>query len=295
MKVKVLVSFLILVSGFVFSITIAVYGFESAVFNESIVAGYTRILESALFDTGFFDIVDRLSLEKVLSEHKLEASGIVQNISKAVELGRLAGADYIVVGSVDQTPSGYVVSVKIIDVTTAKLAFSHSESITSITDVDSTIRSIVQMIAVKDGKIVKVKTHEVGTTEETAVIPQAEIKPAVRQRFFIGMDALPMVETTTDYYGYTTSQVSIVPLIKFGTAEFSGGKIISFKGYNLGLGLSNRRYSKIAGMNLYFEYGSVLFVVPYFEVGISFGKENFFADLGLFWFALPYLGLYLSF
>lgn len=130
MKLKGLMILMVLINAFGFSIVVAVYGFESEIFNDRVVAGYTHILESALFDTGLFEIVDRSSLEKVLQEHKLELTGLVQNVSRVAELGKLAGADYVVVGVIDQTPAGYVVGVRIIDVKTAKIVFtiSHRES-----------------------------------------------------------------------------------------------------------------------------------------------------------------------
>jgi NAD kinase len=50
-----------------------------------------------------YDVVERAKLEKILKEFKLSSSGMVDD-SKAVKVGKLAGADAIIIGN-DETIS----------------------------------------------------------------------------------------------------------------------------------------------------------------------------------------------
>lgn len=56
---------------------------------------------SSLVNQGFFRVIDRQQLEKVIAEQKLQMSGIVDNNS-AVEIGKILGADGIMVGSITE-------------------------------------------------------------------------------------------------------------------------------------------------------------------------------------------------
>lgn len=56
---------------------------------------------SSLVNQGLFRVIERQQLEKVLAEQKLQMSGMIDN-ANAVEIGKMLGADGIMVGSITE-------------------------------------------------------------------------------------------------------------------------------------------------------------------------------------------------
>jgi hypothetical protein len=83
----------------------------------STLADYTR--ETAV-RAGTYDLVDRGNIEAIMQEQELQASELVSE-EKAVEIGKLAGAELIAKGSVTLTDGAYAISLQLIDVETARI------------------------------------------------------------------------------------------------------------------------------------------------------------------------------
>ena len=79
-----------------------------------------EIISSTLVNTGLYDIVERSLLEKVMQEQSFSNSGAVDD-SQMTEIGKLAGANKIVLTVASFTGGRCVVSIKIIDVMTASV------------------------------------------------------------------------------------------------------------------------------------------------------------------------------
>jgi curli biogenesis system outer membrane secretion channel CsgG len=73
-----------------------------------------------LFATGGFDILERTLLNKVMAELKLGASGLVAP-DEAKQIGKLAGVDAIVTGTVTDFPSSVAVNCRLIDAQTGRV------------------------------------------------------------------------------------------------------------------------------------------------------------------------------
>ncbi|RYD84819.1 MAG: hypothetical protein EOP84_04425 [Verrucomicrobiaceae bacterium] len=67
-----------------------------------------------------FTVVDRANLKSILSEHKLTEDGLIQP-ENAKKLGEFSGVDALLVGSATPTPSGYLVTVKVISTDKAEI------------------------------------------------------------------------------------------------------------------------------------------------------------------------------
>ncbi|HLP57305.1 MAG TPA: FlgO family outer membrane protein [Candidatus Deferrimicrobium sp.] len=67
-----------------------------------------------------FEIVDRTHLQTLIKEHKLSATGLIDPAT-AQKLGQIAGVDALVTGSITPFGDSIRISVKILDITTAKL------------------------------------------------------------------------------------------------------------------------------------------------------------------------------
>ncbi|MCX7024843.1 MAG: RICIN domain-containing protein [Spirochaetes bacterium] len=65
-------------------------------------------------------VLDRGSVEKLLAEYEFQTSDLADT-SKAVQLGKLAGADAIVIGSLNMVGSTYYLTVKLVSVSTGEI------------------------------------------------------------------------------------------------------------------------------------------------------------------------------
>lgn len=77
-----------------------------------------EIMSSTLVNSGRYIIVERSMIDKVLSEQSFNNSDIVNN-AQATEIGKLAGANKIVLTTIAMVNVNYMVSMKLIDVQTA--------------------------------------------------------------------------------------------------------------------------------------------------------------------------------
>lgn len=89
-----------------------------------------EIISSTIVNTGKYNIVERSLLEKVMQEQQFTNSGAVDDL-QATEVGKLAGANKIVLSVVTLTGGRNMVSVKIIDVKTASVDRQKVKIVTS--------------------------------------------------------------------------------------------------------------------------------------------------------------------
>ncbi len=89
-----------------------------------------EIISSTIVNTGKHTIVERSLLEKVMQEQAFSQSGAVDDTQMA-EIGKLTGADKIVVSVVTLTGGRNMLSVKMIDVKTANIDRQQVKVVTS--------------------------------------------------------------------------------------------------------------------------------------------------------------------
>ena len=89
-----------------------------------------EIISSTIVNTGKYNIVERSLLEKVMQEQQFTNSGAVDDL-QATEVGKLAGANKIVLSVVTLTGGRNMVSIKIIDVKTASVDRQKVKIVTS--------------------------------------------------------------------------------------------------------------------------------------------------------------------
>jgi TolB-like protein len=99
--------------------TIAVLDFESVGSEEHLGKAVSEIMRTELIGTRKFRVVERSQINQALSEQKLQKSGIVDEKS-AVEIGKLLGADLIIIGSVVKIGTAYTINSRMIDVKTGE-------------------------------------------------------------------------------------------------------------------------------------------------------------------------------
>lgn len=88
--------------------------------DEGMKAAVREIISSTLVNSDNYDIVERSLLEQVMQEQQFSNSGAVDD-KDATEIGKLAGANKIVLSMVTMVGRRYMISIKMIDVKTANV------------------------------------------------------------------------------------------------------------------------------------------------------------------------------
>lgn len=88
--------------------------------DEGTKVAIREIISSTIVNAGDYDIVERSLLEKVMEEQSFSNSGAVDD-NDATEIGKLAGANKVVLSVVTLTGGRNMLSVKMIDVKTASV------------------------------------------------------------------------------------------------------------------------------------------------------------------------------
>lgn len=96
-------------------------------------------LTTRLYLTGKFEVVERQLLNKILQEHQLSLSGMIDENS-AVELGKILGVDAIATGSITDLGSGVKVNARLISTESGKVFSVASVKIMK----DDTIRKLLE-------------------------------------------------------------------------------------------------------------------------------------------------------
>lgn len=98
---------------------VAVMEFRAINVPSVLSAATAETLRSALIQLQRITVIEREQIEQVLREQQFNRSGLVEGNS-AVELGRLLGANAIVVGSVTRFGETYLINARALDATTGE-------------------------------------------------------------------------------------------------------------------------------------------------------------------------------
>jgi hypothetical protein len=126
MKLYPGVSTLLLILSFVTQVVIAqdyvaVLEFEGSGMSKIDARNITDRFSADLQQTHKFKLVERQLLDQILDEQKTQLSGICASDECAVEVGKLANAQYVIAGTVSKTFDLYGISVRLISVETGEI------------------------------------------------------------------------------------------------------------------------------------------------------------------------------
>lgn len=123
-KICMILATLICLSAFADNTKLRIAVFDPTSSGTSIDEGtkvaIREIISSTIVNAGVYDIVERSLLEKVMQEQSFSHSGAVDD-NDATEIGKLAGANKVVLSVVTLTSGRNMLSVKMIDVKTASV------------------------------------------------------------------------------------------------------------------------------------------------------------------------------
>jgi TolB-like protein len=123
LKIKVLIALLILCSHVVAADRIAILDFIGEGVTNSQTKTFTDRVRNALVGYSQFDVMEREKFEAIMEEQQMNLSGIC-NEDCIVEVGQIAGVQYMVSGDVRSLGNTIFVAARIIDVETSKLMAS---------------------------------------------------------------------------------------------------------------------------------------------------------------------------
>jgi hypothetical protein len=112
---------------------LAVVGITSGTrtIDEETTSGVMVFIENAFVNVGKVRVVDRQNIAKIVKEYEFQAGDLTDETT-AVEIGKLSGADIIVIGSISYVGNIYYLNIKLISVETAEIIGS------SIADAENT-------------------------------------------------------------------------------------------------------------------------------------------------------------
>jgi TolB-like protein len=122
MYIKILFLIIFLVSSINASekISMAIYDFEASEISQALADSVADFIQSGLYDTGRFNIIERKNVQKILKEQQFQKTGCTTT-ECAVEVGRLLNVSNIITGRVSKIGKTIVISMQLIDVEAGKV------------------------------------------------------------------------------------------------------------------------------------------------------------------------------
>lgn len=189
--------------------------------------------------TGAFVVLEREALARVLEEQKLQLSGMTEK--EAAQVGTLAGADYIMLGSLEKMNSKYVLTLKIISTSNGTIeAMEQAEDIPE---------NISDQIA---GTVRKLTVNWLQSDSQSEAEPAAKPSAADQGAGVLGANGLhPSLSKTYETKGFFAVQFSIFPPLQIIPSDFYiGGLAINLIGYNTRVsGLQAGLFNGVGVMN----------------------------------------------
>ena len=125
---------------------VAVMDFELENMSDSAGALIVDYLTNAIAQTGKFYVVAKDQRENLINEIKFSYSGLAEESTK-LEMGKMLAAGKIVVGSLGELDSKYIINVQLIDVETAVTIITSSHAYDSVDDLLDGCREIAGEIS----------------------------------------------------------------------------------------------------------------------------------------------------
>ena len=140
--------------------------------DEGTKVAIREIISSTIVNAGNYDIVERSLLEKVMQEQSFSNSGAVDD-NDATEIGKLAGANKVVLSVVTLTGGRNMLSIKMIDVKTASVERQKVKVVASgeLLDVVEPLTLALVDASVSNDEGTTVISAHAGTTEDNNAQP----------------------------------------------------------------------------------------------------------------------------
>ncbi len=98
-------------------VKIAVLDFRSLMVSEEFGIAVAEIFRTKIVGLGNYTVIERGMIEQVLKEQELQLTGAVDS-ETAIEIGKLVGAQFVIIGSIMKTGTVYTINARLIEVET---------------------------------------------------------------------------------------------------------------------------------------------------------------------------------
>jgi hypothetical protein len=112
---------------------IAVMDLESPVFSAAEVTILSENLRSTIVDSDYFTVVSRADMKRILEEQKFQKTDLVDTQTLA-RMGKILGVEKIVGGVIGRVSDTFSLTIRLVDVATAKVDVSHVLDVTGRED-----------------------------------------------------------------------------------------------------------------------------------------------------------------
>ncbi|MBU1564846.1 MAG: CsgG/HfaB family protein [Proteobacteria bacterium] len=180
--------------------TVAVLDFESIGSEEYLGKAVAEIMRTELVGADRFRVVERAQIKQALTEQALQVSGVIDTKS-AVELGKMLGADLIIVGSVVKIGSAYTINSRMIDVKTGEAQLGRNATGNDLNLLTSLSRDLIEGLFGQGKKSLAAasttalppppvpalkKTEPSGSGNESPVVSDGELESEITWDFETG-------------------------------------------------------------------------------------------------------------
>ena len=197
-----------------------------------------------------FSVLDRANLNKILAEHKLTATGLVDP-ENAKKLGQFAGVDAIIVGNLVPMGQNVELSAKVIATDTAEIVGASKGRIQRSKDIELMLTNTVPTTPLPGA----------GTTLTPAIAKSLQIDKNAQQlqNIYLKVESLRIVETGHGFFG---NQPAIVVTLGFANLNTTDVLSIALTADNPPSKLTNRRNDEfttgryqgwVSGLNTVYE------------------------------------------
>ncbi len=147
---------------------VAVPGLKETNVSKSVVSACRSIVETALIKTERFSVLSYTDIEKILAAQEFSLSDCTDEAC-AVEIGKLLAAEQIVVGEISGIGETFILSLRLVDVSTGKSLKAESIQINSIDDLqDQTYIATYALVGLKYIPEAEIAVKETGEIYVTA-------------------------------------------------------------------------------------------------------------------------------
>jgi TolB-like protein len=125
--------------------TIAVMNFEAQNTAAGDAAVITDLLRNEIVRQGAFNVVDKTNMERILDEQTFQQTGCTSQ-ECAVKLGKILNVRFLVVGTFGKALGRYVLSMRVVEVETAKIIYTDEAEAGDLTGVRTGIHDIANRL-----------------------------------------------------------------------------------------------------------------------------------------------------
>ena len=112
--------------------------------NKDLLEVVREEISSSVVNYKGYTVLERQLINKVMEENRFQESGLVSD-EQVSNIGRLMGADYVIVSTVSALGANYHISCKMIEVATARIEMqSTGTTISGMNDITQTIQNLVK-------------------------------------------------------------------------------------------------------------------------------------------------------